>query len=275
MPLFQAQVIHQRDIASDYLEIEFEWPKDVPAPEPGQFITVRAGGGPTPLLRRPFGISGWRPGRAQMIYWRRGPATRMLAASVGGDSIDVLGPLGFGFPLPAGSAATAEATVDGSQGPSRQILVAGGVGIGPILFLAHRLDQSETGGVHVVVGARTADGLPDVEFGSRTNVTLCTDDGSAGRSGSSIDALADLLEASAEQTVVHLCGPHGMLAAGHHVCAKRGVQAFVSMEQTMGCAVGACMGCAVQVNDESSGDEPVYKRVCTEGPVFDSSEIRW
>ncbi len=199
-----------------------------------------------------------------MIYWKRGPATRELAAMERGTTIDMMGPLGRGFPMPSASA--------------RAVLVAGGVGIGPIVLLAHHLQESGAGvRPLVVIGARTQSGLPKVELGDEVDVVRTTDDGSAGRAGSSIEALAAELDSYGGAQEVYLCGPHGMLRAGHDVCAERSITAWVSMEQMMGCAVGACMGCVVEVagRDRGSNDGTLYKRVCTEGPVFDSREIAW
>jgi dihydroorotate dehydrogenase electron transfer subunit len=258
MPLYSARIIENHEVAADYLELTFTW--DGPFPRPGQFFTVRVDRSPTPLLRRPFGFSQVNRAESQntasTIYWRRGPATRLMAGRTPGDALEVLGPLGTPFPEPA----------DGAL----PILVAGGVGVGPILFLANELAASGRPAI-LVIGARTEAGLPRRMPAEGTTVHYTTDDGSYGESGTAIDLLERIVVASqaSDQVELYLCGPEPMLEAGSRLAARYGVSAWVAMEQTMGCAVGACMGCAIPL---FSGG---YARVCTEGPVFDAATIDW
>lgn len=268
MPLFDGVVLAQREIAREYFELDFSWPAHVAAPLPGEFVTVRVSEAPVPLLRRPFGVSAFSRaptgnGTATMIYWRRGPATRLLAGFSKGDELQVMGPLGRGFPSP--------------KPGHRPVLVAGGVGIGPILFLANELARStdyKTPDPLMLVGARSESGLPRVETHKRVMIRVCTDDGSSGHHGTTVDMLEEALKDESVPQEIYLCGPHGMLRAGHEVALRNDVTAWVSMEQTMGCAVGACMGCVVRMNS-SPGAPDRYDRVCTEGPVFASTEIAW
>ncbi len=262
MPLFDGRVISNRDVALDYYQMDFEWPHTVATPEPGQFFTVRITESAVPLLRRPFGLSGFSAGTdadsagvASMIYWRRGPGTVLLAGYERGDVIGVMGPLGVRFPDPSPGAIP--------------ILVAGGVGIGPILFLANTL---AAGGLAplLLMGARTAASLPRVSVHRHVQVRRATDDGSTGFRGTAIELLHQTISISTGPMEIYLCGPDPMLRAGHECASRHGLPAWVSMEQTMGCAVGACMGCAVRVHGE-----PRYARVCTEGPVFRSTDIAW
>lgn len=259
MPLFETAIRENREVASDYFQMVFDWPSGIPRPLPGQFLTVRVGELPVPLLRRPFGFSGFAPARsgdtAAMIYWKRGPTTRILASMASGELVSIMAPLGRGFPAPAAERVP--------------ILVAGGVGIGPILFMANSLAAGHPAPV-LLLGAKTAAGLPEVAVDPRVQLRTATDDGSAGLSGTVIDLLVRTIESTSGEAELYLCGPNAMLAAGHRVAADRGLAAWVSMEQTMGCGVGACMGCAVRV----VGPDP-YARVCTEGPVFPSTEIEW
>ncbi len=280
MPLFESRVVATVPVACDYYRLDFTWPKAAARPEPGQFITIRVADASAPLLRRPFGISGFvdadlAPARsnrapsgsepdvaarptdaiASMIYWRRGEATRLLAGYSPGDRLDVMGPLGVGFPLPATDAVP--------------VLVAGGVGIGPILFFANALAAAGSAPL-LLIGARETAGLPEIDVDRRVQVRLATDDGSTGFAGNAVALLDQTIEVTAGELVVYLCGPDPMLRAGHECAERHGLRAWVSMEQTMGCAVGACMGCAVRVTGPAR-----YARVCTEGPVFASTEIVW
>lgn len=257
MPLFKASVLSNVDVAPDYLQMDFSWPEGVRPPVPGEFLTIRVTRGPSPLLRRPFGISAYTPSRgiASMIYWRRGPATRILAGYESGDMLDVMAPLGVGFtPPPKGTAA---------------VLVAGGIGVGPILFFANELARAGRE-VAMLIGARSANRIPQIDIHGDVKVHRASDDGSIGFHGTAIELLETILVGSPGPRAVYLCGPNPMLKAGHECALRHGLTAWVSMEQTMGCGVGACMGCAVRVH----GPEE-YARVCTEGPVFRSTEIVW
>lgn len=279
MPLFESRIGANQEIARDYFRMDFSWPAAVARPQPGQFFTIRVAESPAPLLRRPFGVSGYASAErvelqdpesgalapdgeseapdalASMIYWRRGPGTQLLAGLEPGDQLSVMGPLGVGFPDP--------------QPGATPMLVAGGVGIGPILYLANSLAARSIPSL-LVIGARTAAYLPRVAIDPRVTVHRATDDGSEGFEGTAVELLERLIVSSDGSPEIYLCGPNPMLRAGHECAGRHGAPAWVSMEQTMGCAVGACMGCAVRVHGEVQ-----YARVCTEGPVFRSTEIVW
>ena len=265
MPLFDGRVLANTEIASDYYQMDFSWPTDVRAPSPGQFLTVRVSRTAVPLLRRPFGISGFIPAEshpadppeaiASMIYWRRGPATALLAGLEPGDTLGVMGPLGVGFPAP--------------EPFSVPILIAGGVGVGPILFLANTLAAAGYAPL-LLLGARTASSMPRVNAHHHVQVRRSTDDGSLGFRGTAIDLLEQTIGVVSGRLEIFCCGPEAMLRAAHECAVRHGLPAWVAMEQTMGCGVGACMACAVRVNRPER-----YARVCTEGPVFRSTEIVW
>ena len=255
MPLFTARVLANQEVARDYYQLDFSWISDAPRPIPGQFFTVRVGTSGVPLLRRPFAFSDADSEHASMIYWRRGDATRAIAGYQPGDAIDVMGPLGIPFPQPVPAAVP--------------VLIAGGVGVGPILFLANVLATRAPHPI-LLIGARSAQGLPRARVDPRVQTRTATDDGSAGFRGTAIELLDRTLDITAGDVELYLCGPNPMLRAGHELAVRRGVTAWVSMEQTMGCAVGACMGCAIHL----AGDER-YARVCTEGPVFRSTDVDW
>ncbi len=256
MPLFTSRIVANQEIARDYYQLDFSWPESLGEPDPGQFFTVRVNPGPVPLLRRPFGFSGLRnDGVASTIYWRRGPATRTIASFQPGDEMDILAPLGNGFPAPAPGAVP--------------VLLAGGVGIGPILYLANRLAHCSPAPL-LLVGARSRENLPELDLDSRVQLRVATDDGSKGFHGTVVALAKQTIDITAGTVELYLCGPLPMLCAGHTLAAGRGLAAWVAMEQMMGCAVGACMGCAVPVHGEHA-----YARVCTEGPVFASDEIVW
>jgi dihydroorotate dehydrogenase electron transfer subunit len=210
-----------------------------------------------PLLRRPFAFSGYdaRSRSAAIIYQRRGPATDILAAKTDRDTLDIVGPLGTGFtPPPPGTPC---------------LLVGGGVGLGPILFLAREL-RAKGYPVTFVAGFRTRGFVPTDETFEDTEVVVCTDDGSTGFAGTTVDYLQTLSAENTRDAVVFACGPTPMLEGCHGFARRRALRCWVSMEQVMACGVGACMGCVIKVKSD-----PGYARVCKEGPVFDSEEVVW
>ena len=263
MRRFDALVLENREISRDYRRIVLEWPGEVGTPRPGAFLTVGVSGTTDPLLRRPFAFSGFDPldGWASFIFQIRGPATRLLAERRPGTVLDVLGPLGNGFPDPAAGALP--------------ILAGGGIGLGPMLFTARDFQsRAAEGGWKapvLVLGFRTAPQIPDIELPEGTAV--CTDDGSSGFHGSAVQGV-ELAEAGSRYgteapPIYYACGPAPMLAALNRLAASRSAPYWAAVEQWMACGVGACMGCAVRLKDGS------FARACVEGPVFEGSRIDW
>jgi dihydroorotate dehydrogenase electron transfer subunit len=253
MTRFFATVRRNIPVAEGYMLLSFEWPEKTQPPLPGQFITIGNTESTDPLLRRPFAISAFSSGAAEIVYQIRGKATHAIAARREGDGIDVLGPLGNSFPAPREGALP--------------VLLGGGIGFGPIYYFASHL-QSEGKHPVIIIGARTASSMPDLPYTG--DYRFCTDDGTRGFHGTVVDLLAASEDIDPQSSVLYACGPEAMLAACAAFAARAGMPCWVSMEQIMGCAVGACMGCAIRVKGEAR-----YARVCTEGPVFDAEEIEW
>ncbi|WP_455383319.1 dihydroorotate dehydrogenase electron transfer subunit [Salinispira pacifica] len=250
-------VLRNRSIARDYHELLFAWPDGLPPPRPGQFLTIRVVEAAMPLLRRPFAVSSFdaRSRTAGIIYQRRGPATTLLAAADAGDMLDMLVPLGNWFPEP--------------EPEMKVVLAAGGIGMGPIFYFAREL-RLAGGEPLLVLGARGVAHLPAEDLLDGLDANVCTDDGSRGFPGTVLDYIEHSGIGKGERCVIYGCGPTPMLAAVAAFARERQLPFWVSMEQTMGCAVGACMGCAIPVHGPAR-----YARVCTEGPVFDAREIVW
>ena len=179
----------------------------------------------------------------------------MMAGLNNESTIEVLSPLGNSFTVPEKGAAP--------------LLVAGGIGLGPILYLARDLDEKGYA-PQLVFGCRTKELLPDLPALTNGRIHYCTDDGSAGFKGTAVDFLRSLDWDSLTTPALYSCGPMGMLKACHELAEEKGIFSETAMEQMMACGVGACMGCAIEVN----GPEK-YARVCKEGPVFDSRRIKW
>jgi dihydroorotate dehydrogenase electron transfer subunit len=252
MKQFTGKILSNKALAADYFKVEFTWDTSAGAALPGQFMTLRVSDDTVPLLRRPFAFSGYdaKKRTASMIFQKRGRGTELLASRKKGECVDIIGPLGKPFPLPGRK--------------QKALLVAGGTGLGPVLFLASRLR-----GAAMVFGCRTGGLVPAPGTFGGSRPVICTDDGSAGVKGTPVDYLKSIENTLAGDTVVYACGPLPMLKACHVFALGRGGDCFVSVEQTMACGVGACMGCAVKAVDGG------YKRACTDGPVFNSKELKW
>jgi len=253
MKQLKARILSNNSISDDFFEISFVW--DTPEkPAPGQFLTVRPSCDSVPLLRRPFAFSDYDDvsRAASFIYQKRGRATEIFSGKRKGEILDVIGPLGKPFPVP--------------ERTSRVITVAGGIGLGPILFLTSQLIKKGHDPLFVF-GCRSANLVPRTDYFLQLNPVICTDDGSGGFKGTVADYLkiADLLT---QDSIMYACGPMLMLKACHDQAEKHGITCWISVEQVMACGIGACMGCVVKVKGG-------YARACKEGPVFDSKDIIW
>ena len=222
---------------------------------PGQFIHIQCGEGL--LLRRPISVCSCMieddlSDLVAIVFEIRGEGTEWLAKREVGDEVDVLGLAGNGFPM----------KTDG-----RYLLVGGGIGVPPMLGCARRTFGKST----AVLGFRSREkaillkGFED----ACAKVMLATDDGSMGYHGF-VDALVrQELSQDANYDGVLACGPKPMLRSVAKVAEEYGIPCLVSMEERMGCGVGACLVCACDMADGSR------KHVCKDGPVFDSKEVDW
>jgi dihydroorotate dehydrogenase electron transfer subunit len=231
-------------------------------PFPGQFYMLQVNRGFDPLLKRAFSLFRRTQEGFQILYRIKGKGTALLSEMKKGSVIEVLGPLGNGFPLPLPE--------------ENPLIIAGGVGIASVFFLAVTLPKRA-----VIYGAKVREELfmtgglgkileeagdPDAAHG----VVLCTDDGSCGIKGTVADVLLDFLRRGrgSGRPVIYACGPHPMLKEIARITASHNIKTYVSLEEHMACGIGACLGC---VTKTKAG----YERVCKEGPVFDAAEIDW
>ena len=233
----------------------FEADLEFPTPRPGQFVNVAVSDDLT--LRRPFSVAGVpAPGRFELLVEVRGKGTRALAEKPIGSAVSVVGPLGNEFTLP--------------EPGDVPLLVAGGIGAAGLRLLAQELRR---GGhrTRALVGARTSEGLldhvlPPQAGDEETSLEVATDDGSEGFHGTVTGLLERALGELDAPARVYCCGPPAMIAATADIAAKAGVPCEALLEEMMACGVGACRGCVVATR---SG----YKAVCSDGPVFDTSEL--
>jgi dihydroorotate dehydrogenase electron transfer subunit len=260
MRQFQSQIVSNRQLGADFFEMSLGWDAAFAGvPRPGQFLTVRVSRDSAPLLHRPFAFAGFdgAAGTVSIIYRKRGRGTEILASRQAGETVDALGPLGNTFLADDSLAA-------GNR--QKTIIVAGGAGLGPILFLADHIKKIGID-AEFVFGCRSAALIPDAAAFQDTNPQICTDDGSAGYRGNVVQYISANVGLN-ENTVICACGPEPMLKGLCALAQSANAKTRVSLECVMACGVGVCMGCAAHT---ANG----YLRVCKEGPVFNGEDIAW
>ena len=217
----------------------------------GQFVHIKCGS--ARILRRPISISGITDGTFEIVFEVKGEGTRWLSKREPGSVLDILGPLGNGFRVPEG----------------KVIAVGGGIGAPPLLFAGNSIQ----GGMTAILGFRSAERviLTDDFKSACEELIVTTDDGSFGRHGPVTLPLEELIR-SGQYDAVLACGPDAMLSAVAGVCKTHGVPCQVSLEEKMGCGVGACLVCACATINEGIEE---MSRVCADGPVFDADNIIW
>jgi dihydroorotate dehydrogenase electron transfer subunit len=244
-------VIEKTAISAGIYSYEILCPDVAEIAKPGQFVHVKADGF---TLRRPISICeiDRRNGTLRIVFEIRGQGTAKLTSLNVGDNIDMIAPLGNGFTLP-----------DDIHPNRRVILVGGGIGVPPLLAVAKVMRESST----AILGFRSYDKIilaSDFKQAD-SHVIPCTDDGSVGVHGAVTVPLSQEL-AKNDVDKVYACGPEPMLRAVVEECNKSDVPCEVSLEERMGCGVGACVVCACRTTGGIA-------RVCKDGPVFDSKKV--
>ena len=261
----KAKILSNKLVGRAYYKMALGAPYITRAAKPGQFVQIKCSDGLEPFLRRPFSIhrvkgGGSRVKEIEILYEVVGKGTEILAGKKVGDSVDILGPLGTGFSLPLTS----------SLEP-RAIIIAGGIGAAPLVYLAEELTKKKIKTI-VLIGAKTKDAiLCEKDFKKITReVYVSTDDGTYGCHGFVSRLFHNILKTTESrfETIVYVCGPNGMLKCIAEICAERSFECQVSLEEKMACGTGACLGCAVPTK---SGN----KLACKDGPVFNATSLSW
>lgn len=263
-------VLSNRETVPGHFHMVLGLPVPIADPVPGQFVMVRIHDRSDPLLARPLGIYGFtrqrEEARLELLYRVAGKGTALLSELSAGRVLRVLGPLGRGFRV--------------SPDVRTVVLVAGGIGIAPLTFLAaHYRELSAAAERREIVcyaGARCSEALVGLERMEAlcSRVAVTTDDGTCGACGIVTDPLGlDLASFRPEETAVYACGPRPMLSCLAGMLRESPVPCQVSVEERMACGLGACLGCAVAVRQRDNSFS--YARVCREGPVFDIHELDW
>ena len=257
----QTAILSNEEVAEAHYLLRCECSEIAQHARPGQFIHVMISQGPGLLLRRPFTIYTVEGHEITMLYQIIGEGTKQLSEMPRGAPLQVLGPLGNTFNF--------------TTQPDPAILVGGGAGIASLMLLAVALRENdiETMGL---VGAQHHARLLSVGDLESIGITvhIATDDGSVGHHGYVTDVLAALLKKTGlRRPTIYACGPHGMLASVTKIARDFEVPIQIAMENRMGCAMGVCLGCVCPVRTDTNSFE--YQRVCTEGPVFNATDIVW
>ena len=243
---------------------------------PGQFFMIRPASGSDPLLGRPFALydtytdEKGDPAGVEFGYVVVGKLTSVMSGWKEGDTVNLWGPLGNGFPLPSAA---------------NLICVAGGIGQTPFLGVAREaLGQKQYGqparqlnqqpeSVKLLYGVRSKSLMAGVDDFQRVGIEpkIATDDGSYGHHGFVTSLLQAELTINKSDTHVYCCGPEPMMKAVAEICAKEAVPCWLSLETPMACGFGACFSCVAKVREEDGSWD--YRRTCVEGPVFKAERL--
>ncbi|TES90996.1 MAG: dihydroorotate dehydrogenase electron transfer subunit [Candidatus Cloacimonadota bacterium] len=251
---YPAIVISNKHIDDNIFLIELLLPGFDGKAEPGQFIMIKIDETYDPFLRRPYSIFECKKEKVKILIKTVGKGSKMIAEKKRKEEMDILGPLGNGFP------------VDKNNYP---ILVAGGMGIAPLWFLGRRLTKLRNK-FSIIFGEKTTTPLAEEikkTFGAK--VFFVTDDGSRGIKLTASAALPLILDKSPYRKFsIYACGPKGMLKDVINFGSGRNIPVYVSLEEKMACGIGVCLGCSVKRRGTDG-----FLTVCRDGPVFKGEEV--
>lgn len=246
-----ATVVFHEQIASDVFSMYLEVGDMAKEAVPGQFVAVYCNEG-SRILPRPISICEALPEKNQLrlVYRVVGKGTTEMSELHAGATIQVMGPLGNGYDL-----------LD-----KKAILIAGGIGIPPMLELAKNLNCEKT----IVLGYRDSQMFLKEEFEKYGKVVVSTDDGSYGTKGTVIDAIK---EQGVTGEAIYSCGPTPMLRGVKVFGEENDIITQISMEEKMACGIGACLACVCKSKDVDHHTNVNNKRICKDGPCFYAGEV--
>ncbi len=248
----QAVIIRQEEISYGIYSMWMRTDRISALAKPGQFISVYCQEG-SRLLPRPISICEIdRADRSVRIVYRVvGKGTEELSQMRTGRSLDIVGPLGNGFPLKE----------------KKAFVIGGGIGIPPMLELARELNCEK----QLILGYRDSLFLQE-EFKKFGKLYVATEDGSYGTEGNVLDVIR---ENGLDAEIIYACGPMPMLRAVKAFARERQMECWVSLEERMACGIGACLGCVCNSKERDSHTNVNNKRICKEGPVFRAEEVEF
>ena len=247
------RIVENKPLNKDLFTLELSGSGRIPEMKPGQFVQVKIEGSPGTFLRRPFSVHdvNYPQNTFKLLIQIAGKGTETLSRLGNGDLLNLIYPLGNSFTLP----------VKGQ----RILLVGGGCGVAPLLFLAKYLKSNDLV-PDILLGFRNSERIIEYdEYSEVGKVLLTTEDGSREKKG--IVTEHPVLS-SAGYDVIYCCGPESMMKAVAKYCKANRIKCEVSLENLMGCGIGACLCCVV---------ETVRGNLCTciDGPVFNINDLKW
>ena len=248
-----AVILEQREISDQIYSLWLHADDIVREARPGQFVSVYCRD-ESRLLPRPISICELdkESGRLRLVYRAVGAGTQEFSFYGPGETLELVGPLGNGFPL--------------DKGYEKPLLIGGGIGVPPMVELAKWLPGDKA----IVSGYRNGDLFLKEELSRNAALYVATEDGSAGTKGNVLDAVREnRLEADA----IFACGPAPMLRALKAYAAEEGIDCYLSLEERMACGIGACLACVCTSKDVDAHTNVKNKRICKDGPVFAAEEI--
>jgi dihydroorotate dehydrogenase electron transfer subunit len=245
-------VVALKKISPTYFRLTFQAPSLAKVVKPGQFIHIKVSEGFEPFFRRPFSVYRAHQGKVEIFFEPVGKGSCLLTAKKKGDPLDVLGPLGKPFTMPA-------------KDVKQIVFVAGGIGVAPFMIFADAIKGHKAEKILLYGGRSKAHTFPMNEF-RKDGVKVCvaTDDGSVGVKG----RVSELFNKIAidPSTKIYTCGPRPMMASVQAFARIHGLKGEASCEEVMACGLGACLGCSIPTTKG-------YQTVCHDGPVFDLNEL--
>lgn len=249
----KAVVTEQREIAQDIYSLWLHAEEIAKEARPGQFVSVYCQD-ESRILPRPISICeiDKESGRIRLVYRVAGEGTKEFSGYDSGDTLEIVGPLGNGFPL--------------DRGYEKVFLIGGGIGVPPMVELAKQLPGKKI----VISGYRGGELFLKEELSRNAELYVATEDGSAGTKGNVIDAIR---ENHLTADAIFACGPTPMLKALKAYAQEQGIDCYLSLEERMACGIGACLACVCKSMDVDEHTNVKNKRVCKDGPVFAAEEI--
>lgn len=243
-----ATILENKQIAEEIYSLTFCTEEEIPV-RAGQFCMIGVGAHP---LRRPIAVCKAEGERITVCYRLKGEGTRSLASDYkAGEKLSVLLPLGNGFTL--------------TENQKKIAIVGGGVGIFPLISAIREFAPEKE--IYAYMGFRNKEAIcMEYEMLRAKKLTVATDDGSAGFHGTSVQAFLNE-EKEIKPDAVLACGPTPMLRALKEATAGKGYPVYVSLEERMGCGIGACLVCVCKTKEGGRA------RVCKDGPVFEAGEV--
>ncbi len=256
-----SSVVSNKLISETMWEAILESPKIAALAKPGQFVNILPSNNWDHVMRRPMSIGGTDNGTIKILYKVIGDGTNIMSQWNTNDVVDLIGPLGNKWDI---------------NTEKKPVLVSGGVGVVPLLFLRQILKSNFTDHLFLM-GARTKN-EHFLTHEPRNGVWLTTDDGTAGLSGNVINALEYIIEdINLENIKLYGCGPSVMLESVKKYAESHNVECEVALECIMACGIGICQGCAVEMNHPHKQNDSYrdrFKLVCVDGPVYKANELK-